>query len=191
MSADEEIDLDQDVFTTFEVANICNANVTSIKNWIDKGKLQSHRTPGGHYRVKKKVIREFLDRHDMPNPFAERYRKHVLIWHGDPELEERLRFRFGDVHRYETRTDKLEVLLKIGQWRPDVAIIEDPLTDLDVVSMCDAMRAVLEMRTVTLVIAHDQGESYSEQLRQAGVDYVVDLEAGRKALYDAICRAMG
>lgn len=190
MSADEEIDLEQDVFTTYEVAQICNANITSIKNWIEKGELDAHRTPGGHYRIKRKVIRDFLNRHDMPNPFAERDRKHVLIWHGDPELEERLRSRFGDIHRYETRTDKLEALLKIGQWRPDVAIIEEPLTDLDVPSMCDAMRAVLEMRTVTLVIAHDQGESYSEELHEAGADYVVDIGSGRKGLYEAIRRAM-
>lgn len=190
MSADEEIDLEQEVYTTFEVASICNANITSIKNWIEKGELQAHRTPGGHYRIKKKVIKDFLNRHDMPNPFAERERKHVLIWHGDSELEGRLRARFGQIHRYETRTDKLEALLKIGQWRPDVAIIEEPLTDLDALAMCDAMRAVLDMRTVTLVIAHDRGEDYSDELFDAGADFVVDVEGGREALYEVVRRAM-
>ena len=64
------------------------------------------------------------------------------------------------------------------------------MTDLDVLSMCDAMRAVLEMRTVTLVVAHDRGATYSDELFEAGADFVVDVEAGRKGLYEAIRRAM-
>ena len=45
------MNLDKEVYTTFEVARVCNANITSIKNWIDKGELRAFRTPGGHYRI--------------------------------------------------------------------------------------------------------------------------------------------
>ena len=39
--------LDKTVFTTFEVARVCNANITSIKNWIEKGNLRAFRSGDG------------------------------------------------------------------------------------------------------------------------------------------------
>ena len=38
------------MFTTFEVAEICDVTPVTIQNWIDKGWLRAYRTPGGHQK---------------------------------------------------------------------------------------------------------------------------------------------
>jgi hypothetical protein len=60
----------KEIFTTFDVSRICQANIASIKNWIMKGYLKAFRTPGGHYRIQKKDLINFLRKYHMPNPFS-------------------------------------------------------------------------------------------------------------------------
>lgn len=185
-----DVDLDKDVFTTFDVAKICNANITSIKNWIEKGELQAHRTPGGHYRIKKKVLQDFLNRHGMPNPFVERRRKHILAFHGDGEIEEKLRTRFGEIHRYAWTADPTAALLKIGQWRPDVAIVDDGLDGIEGPKLLEAVESNLDLRPVRLIFCHGRGPEYSGQLREAGAEYVVEAEEGEDGIFEAVRRAL-
>lgn len=190
MSDSEEVDLDKDVFTTFDVANICNANITSIKNWIEQGELQAHRTPGGHFRIKKQVLKDFLNRHGMPNPFAERERKHIFAFYGESGFEKQLRERFGEIHRYESTHDSMYALLKIGEWRPDAAIIDAELADFDAVDLCRSVREIVELRPVNLIIVHDRGESYSAELRKAGAQFPIEASEGDEAVFEAVRRAL-
>ena len=39
--------------TTFEVSRICGVVHSTISNWIDAGKLNAYKTPGGHRPIKK------------------------------------------------------------------------------------------------------------------------------------------
>lgn len=184
-----EVDLDKEVYTTFDVANICNANITSIKNWIEKGQLQAHRTPGGHYRIKRSVLEDFLNRHGMPNPFAERERKHIFAFHSDEGLEQRLRERFGEVHEYDSSDEPVYALLKIGQWRPDALVIEEGVGDFDLVDFCESFERVLDLRPVDLIAVHDRGESYSQELRKAGAEFPVDADDD-EAIFESVRRAL-
>ena len=186
----EEVNLDKDVFTTFDVANICNANITSIKNWIEQGELQAHRTPGGHYRIKKKVLQDFLNRHGMPNPFVERKRKYVFAYSANTEIEDQLRKRFGEIHKYDAADDDVGALLRIGQWRPDAAIIEDGLHGVDALEVANAVRDNLDLRPIKLIVVHSRGPDYSDSLRDAGVQFVVDTEEGDEDVFEATRRAL-
>ncbi|MFB6351949.1 MAG: hypothetical protein ABEN55_13575, partial [Bradymonadaceae bacterium] len=118
MSDDHDVDLDKPSFTTFEIAEICGANVTSVKTWIrqeDDDVAAFHETPGGHKRLERRQLIDFLNKHDIPNPFARRRRKHVLALSADGGWEDRLREQFGAVHDYEATDDPVYGLLRIGQ----------------------------------------------------------------------------
>ncbi len=181
------MNLDKKVYTTFEAASICNANITSIKNWIDQGELQAFRTPGGHYRIEKKVLDDFLNRHGMPNPFAERERRRILLVHPEQSLLEQLRSEFGTKHEYDATDDAVDALLKIGQWRPDAAIVDSRVPELDVVGLCERVREHVDLRPVHLVIVHDGEE---DSLAKAGADFTVDRGQGQEAIFEAVRRAL-
>ncbi len=82
----------KNVFTTFEVAEICDVTPVTIQNWIDKGWLRAYRTPGGHRRVRKEALLAFLESRDMPHPFPEKGGvPRVLIVNGDLGLADSLK----------------------------------------------------------------------------------------------------
>ncbi|MBA2664757.1 MAG: helix-turn-helix domain-containing protein [Bradymonadaceae bacterium] len=184
------MNLDKEVYTTFEVAKICNANITSIKNWIEQGELRAFRTPGGHYRVERKVLDDFLNRHGMPNPFAMRERRRVLLVHRDHELLVRLRGQLGESHDYDSTADPVDALLKIGQWKPDAAVIDVSIGGIDAVGLCQRVRAHAELRPVDLIIVHNFDEPFDQSVRDAGANYTVKGEASEGAIIEAVRRAL-
>ena len=184
------MDLDKDVYTTFEAADICNANITSIKNWIDQGKLRAFRTPGGHYRIEKRVLDAFLTRHGMPNPFAEREQKRILLIHRDADLLGDLRREFGANHDYDRTDDAVDALLKLGRRKPDVAVVHWKIEDLDPVGLCEKVREHADLGRVRLVVVHGGGEELDAELREAGADLTVPEGDGEAGLFEAVSRAL-
>lgn len=187
----EEIimNLEKEVYTTFEVAKICNANITSIKNWIEQGELRAFRTPGGHYRIEQKILDDFLNRHDMPNPFAARTRRRILLVHPDEQFVDRLRAHLGDTHDYDTTSNAVDALLKIGRWKPDAAVVDLNVSGIDAVDLCERVRADAELRPVDLIIVHDNDESYDQSVRDAGANFTVP-NGGEEAIVEAVRRAI-
>jgi excisionase family DNA binding protein len=46
--------------TTFQAADILSVTPDSILKWIKSGKLQAHRTPGGHHRISRQKVELLL-----------------------------------------------------------------------------------------------------------------------------------
>lgn len=46
------------MYTTREVAEMFKVDPKTVKRWIYSGKLKAIRTPGGHYRVTEKSVKE-------------------------------------------------------------------------------------------------------------------------------------
>lgn len=51
------------IYSTRELAQVWNLSESTIKRWTDTGKLQCHRTPGGHRRFQLSHIQDFQSRH--------------------------------------------------------------------------------------------------------------------------------
>ena len=54
--------------STFAIAKMLYVDPGSVANWIDRGMLVAHRTPGGHRRVATEDLVTFLRDHKMPIP---------------------------------------------------------------------------------------------------------------------------
>lgn len=179
--------LDKDVFTTFEAARICNANISSIKNWIDKGELEAFRTPGGHYRIEKKILDRFLKRYEMPNPFARAKRQRILVVQGEEELLEEAKKRFGDDYEYDWTDDAVDAVLKIGQWKPDLAVIDSRVEGLDVKGLCARVREHEDLNGVRLIALYGEGDGVGALgLKKAGAEVGLKNDQGREAVLAAM-----
>lgn len=118
------VKLDKEIFTTFEVAKICCANITSIKNWIERGKLRAFRTPGGHYRVERAVLIDFLNRYAMPNPFFTRDNKVVIFVTSDADAQAALRAGLESNVDIINTADAFEAAIHIGDAHPNAVIMD-------------------------------------------------------------------
>lgn len=167
------MDLDKEVFTTFEAADICNANVSTIKNWIDRGELDAFKTPGGHHRIEQRELDAFLNRHGMPNPFATRKRKRILLVHPDSKLQRGFEEELGEQHHCDQTDEAVDALLKIGQWKPDVAVVDCRVEQLDIAGLCRRIREYDDLSPMELIVVRNKHAPSTSVFEQAGADHVV------------------
>ena len=69
------------VLTTFEAGKYCSVNPYTIRYWIVKGMLPAYTTPGGHRRIRREDMDNFLRAHQMPLPvdFSEGEKRLLLV----------------------------------------------------------------------------------------------------------------
>lgn len=60
--------MEKPVYTTYEIGKICYVDLTTVISWIEKGILPGYRTPGGHRRVTKEDLIDFLKKYRLPLP---------------------------------------------------------------------------------------------------------------------------
>lgn len=163
-----KVNLQKDVFTTFDVAKICNANITSIKNWIAGEKLSAFKTPGGHFRIERAALIEFLDQFQMPNPFAAVTRPCVICTR-DHASHSDLRLALSRRFELFSACDTLEAALLIGEKSPIgfVQEIADLEEDTRLLSLLRSHHAFEQMTLIALVSDTSPGE---EALRLNLVD---------------------
>ncbi len=61
------------LFTATEIAKFCAVDQKTIHNWVDKGSIESFRTPGRHLRFKAASVKAFLEKfgYDVPKEVAD------------------------------------------------------------------------------------------------------------------------
>lgn len=52
--------------TTFEAGRYCNVSPYTIRHWVNRGLLPAYTTPGGHRRIRREDLDDFLARYGMP-----------------------------------------------------------------------------------------------------------------------------
>lgn len=66
----KKLDLTKETFTTHEVAIICFSNISNIQSWVRKNYIRGvHRTPGGHHRISREGLLEFIKKFKLPSLF--------------------------------------------------------------------------------------------------------------------------
>ena len=181
-----DVNLEKDVFTTFEVAKICSANITSIKNWIEQGEISAFRTPGGHYRIERKELNAFLNKHGMPNPLKTADSRRILAILDDDDLVDQLKRHFGEQYEYQVTSDPIDGLIKLGHWAPRVVVVDSRLDNVDPVGLVSRVRSAKELGQVEVVVIHDGEESFAAELREAGARHVARSSDGPKAVLDML-----
>lgn len=53
-------------FSTFQVASMLGVSPPTVVNWVDRGLLVAHRTPGMHRRIKREDLVAFAREHEYP-----------------------------------------------------------------------------------------------------------------------------
>ena len=187
-----EINLNKDVFTTFEVAKICNANITSIKNWIENKKIRAFRTPGGHYRIERLVLIDFLSRYDMPNPFDARRSKRVLLVCNDPGTVELVRRAVGRGNEVEGTDDPVEAALLVGDRHPDCLVIDLFMEGLNGLHLVKLIRNNHNFNNIRIVAYTDSEDTDVEHkaLSDYEVDHFVRQSDGIEALNEVVKSAL-
>lgn len=138
------------LYSTKQIAELCNVSIWTAIRWIDAGELPAYRTPGGRRRVAVDDLRAFLERFRMPIP-RELSRQRVLIVDDDPLVlkaaQRQLRHRY-DVVVAATGYDGLVLA---GSTGPDVIVLDLFMPEVDGFEVCASIRRSMTVANVTVI----------------------------------------
>lgn len=134
----------KNLLTTYDIAQILSANRTTVIDWIEQGKLNAYRTPGGHRRVEKNDLICFLRTYKMPIPLSlQGDQKSILIV--DDEKPVRVMIRrflektFSGI-RLEEAVDGYEAGKMVQKIKPDLVILDLHLPGINGFQVCKDIR---------------------------------------------------
>lgn len=185
--ADKKNYLDKEVFTTYDAARICSANIASIKNWIAKGLLRAFRTPGGHYRIKRRDLELFVQKYNMPYPFGGKANKKVVMLDADKKAQAAVRTLVG-AENFSSFAEPLHAALNVGLDRPDIIIIDIKDKKLDGTGFLDMLYSYPDTCNIHVLI-HSSGlsKARSMELRKGyNIEEIVEKAGDPQVLIEAI-----
>jgi excisionase family DNA binding protein len=153
---EQEIDAEQ-LLTSHEVGDLLQVNPSSVKKWVNEGRIPAFRTPGGHRRIKVGDLVEFLDRHDMPIPrkLAGAGKKRILIVDDDAvhlrAVERRLKPHKGRL-QVELTENGIDALVLVGSFKPHLIVLDVFMPELDGLEVCRRLKRNPDTRSIEVVV---------------------------------------
>lgn len=172
---------DSNLLTTTDVAKLCAVDATTVLHWIKSGKLKSYHTPGGHNRIFKEDLWEFIKENGLPflgtEPRPDATKKKILIVDDDPDFSTILLTALHNENDWliETAGSSLEAGLKVGSWRPDLLIMDLKMPGFNGLDFCRFLKKTFGYKNLPVIIvtAFYKNQEDHKKLEDLGVfDYL-------------------
>jgi len=131
------------VYTTGEVAQICNISQQTVIRCFDNGKLKGFRVPGSRFRrIPRENLTAFMKENNIPLDNLETGKKRVLVVDDDTEILSMLA-EVLSTEGYEIATAKTgyDAGVMTEAFRPDVMLLDFKLPDVNGTAVCRTVRS--------------------------------------------------
>ena len=147
----------EQLLTSHEVGSLLQVNPSSVKKWVNEGRIAAFRTPGGHRRIRVADLIDFLNRHAMPIPreLVAVGRRRLLIVDDDlitlRALERRLKPYRARLHVALTQNG-IDALVMVGSFKPDLIVLDVYMPELDGLEVCRRLKLNAETRHIGVIV---------------------------------------
>jgi CheY-like chemotaxis protein len=152
-------------YTTHDIAKFCDVYPSSVVHWINGGKLRTYKTAGGHHRVTREDLIDFLQRLNMRLPAELVARKRVLVVDDDAELSKVISRAFSRLPEYEVETcgDGINALIRIGQEPPDLVVLDVVIPKMDGIQVCRVLKSQPQTQGIKIIAVSGKKLPFSEK----------------------------
>ncbi|MGB2820564.1 MAG: response regulator [Phycisphaerae bacterium] len=143
------------VYTTGEVAEICNLSQQTIIRCFDNGQLEGFRVPGSKFRrIPRDKLIKFMKDNNIPMGGIESDKIRVLVVDDDPEVLELLVDVLKADGRFETATAQTgyDAGMLTQKFRPDVVVLDYLLPDINGDRVCRTIREDPELSKIKIMV---------------------------------------
>lgn len=143
------------VFTTGEVADVCNVSQQTVIRCFDNGRLRGFRVPGSRFRrIPRESLIQFMQENSIPLERLDAGRKRVLVVDDEPEIVEMLVEWLERDGRFEVATAAtgFDAGLRTKEFHPDVIILDFMLPDINGNAVVRSIRSDPELGDVKIII---------------------------------------
>lgn len=166
---------DRKPYTTGEIAQFCHVTINAVKKWIASGKLLAFRTPGGHFRVNREDFLAFLDKYKLEikeEVFPDRHK--VLIIDDEEDVVEFVKGALesmGDGYLIETAGDGYEGLIKVGDFKPELMVLDIRMPKIDGFEVCRRIKQDKSTKDIKILAVTAYGKEDIDRILQCGADH--------------------
>ncbi|NOS99393.1 MAG: response regulator [Phycisphaerales bacterium] len=162
------------VYTTGEVARICNISQQTVIRCFDNGRLRGFRVPGSRFRrIPRESLMAFMRHHEIPLDRIDAGPKRVLIVDDDRAVVEMLKDLLQRAGRYEVRVGLtgFEAGMLAQEFNPHVILLDFKLPDVNGTAVCRTLRDSPKMaKTKIIMISGVADPDEVAELMRAGAD---------------------
>lgn len=166
----------EDTLTVYKASQLCKVSSKSIINWIEAGHIKAYKTVGGHRRIKRSDLEDFMKRQGIPIPAETPNdgRKRILVVDDDPIIVETIvQALEEDEFDYEviSAADGFEAGLQVNHFQPNLMILDIMMPDIKGNEVCRRIKSNPETRDTKIIVlsAYLDDEKF-EEMKSYGAD---------------------
>lgn len=167
-----------DHYTTVEAARLLGLAVRSVQLMVDRGELEAWKTSGGHRRIAKASVDRWLSQRGAGSPRRAAPAAEAPVAPAGASAPPRVLLIDDSVH-YQTlvsllvkrrfpgvdlrvASDGIAGLALVGEWRPDVLIVDILLPGIDGATLITSLRSSPQFAHVALLVLTSLDEAQRE-----------------------------
>ena len=189
--------MNDEILTVYKASQYCNVATKTIINWIDAGHIKAYKTVGGHRRIRKTDLEDFMRRQGIPLPSEEASgeKKRILIVDDDPIIVETLVMALEeDDHDYEiiSASDGFEAGLQVNHFHPHLMILDIMMPDIKGYDVCRKIKENEETRDTKIIVlsAYLDDEKF-KRMKEYGADLCFSKPLPLPRLKEEVARLLG
>ena len=165
-----------DIVTISEASKLCGVSLKTITNWIEQGHIKAHKTVGGHRRILREDLFQFMREHKIPVPDdgKEPGRRRILIVDDDRIIVETLVLALEeDEHGFDvvSSRDGFEAGIQVSHFKPDLVILDIMMPDINGYEVCKKIKSDPESKdTKVIVLSAYLDEDNFQKMKAFGAD---------------------
>lgn len=179
----------KEILTTHDVAKWCNIDRKTVVNWIEDGDLKAYRTKGGHRRVRRDDLFEFLMDHKMPVPSHKR----ILLVDDD----EAVRTAFTELFEaqgfeVDTAAEGFEAGVLIQAKKPAIVILDLIMPGMDGFYVCEFIRKQKSLKHTRIIVltGYPSRENF-EKAKKSGANKCIGKPVDNETLLTEVQELIG
>lgn len=184
----------KEVYSTHQVAKLCHVHLTTVINWVNEGVLKAYATPGGHRRIKRDDLFDFMKKFNIPLPshLQPGATKKILVIDDDIDALEELKDALSDGdYVMDFALSGFEAGRKIYRRRPDLILLDFKMPGMDGFQVCDFIKGDVETAHIDIIaITSLTTDEEKERIQKCGVrEYIakpIDIDVLKKTINDIL-----
>jgi two-component system response regulator RpaA len=160
------------VFTTGQVAKICQVAPRTVSKWFDSGRLRGYRIPGSQdRRIPREALIRFLKENQMPLGILEEEGYHkILIVGADKFFIDRVQELLPDDEdfKYEVANSGYEAGMQVQSFHPDTIIIDLAMGRAEALQIAQNLRRNPHYEQTLIIALASEDEAEPEALKNFG-----------------------
>ena len=164
------------VFTTGQVAKICQVAPRTVSKWFDSGRLRGYRIPGSQdRRIPREQLIRFLKEHGMPLGELEEEEWHkILVIGAETLFIDRLKELLpeDDDYKYEVANSGFEAGIQAESFHPDTIVIDLALGRSESIQITQNLRRNPAYEATMIFGLASEDEAAPEKLIEFGFSEV-------------------